>query len=170
MGMDLLPRAPIEVFHANWYGWSLIQALLYLLGCNLEHMDGSNDGKRVPARHAKAWGKAVKKAIKEGLVAATIRSRITAGGKKVWIIPPNKKDYFLSAMGAAVRGNPPVGLLEAHLILDAYLSKDEKPSPQLDLWDKPNQFIGFEEVSPQTIEFLDRFATFCINSRGFEQC
>jgi len=69
MGMDLMPRNnDCSSFHASWAGWRFIGTLLIMLGCDIDEMDGVNDGRYVKARTARSWGRAVQKALEKGTV------------------------------------------------------------------------------------------------------
>jgi hypothetical protein len=73
MGMDLAPLEPIEGFHANWSGWSLLTGLLDQLGCDTGELSGSNDGDLVGAESAAQFGKALLGAL-DVIYIATITS------------------------------------------------------------------------------------------------
>jgi len=172
MGMDLIPKNNIEGFHANWNGWSTIQVLLDLLKCNLKDMDGANDGHLVPAGTARAWGKAVEKALKKGLLAARIRDDTYSGGVKEWAIPASKKRTFEKSLRWVEQGNPARNILEVYLMM----SKGFAGRPavkQLELWKEEKEetlFLGYSKVDKEWVRFIRDFARFAIRSGGFEQC
>jgi len=174
MGMDLIPRNDIEGFHANWSGWGRIQVLLEYLGCNLKNLDGSNDGRLVPKRHARAWGRAVQKALKGGLVVARIRSAMYEEGERHFLIPVSKKDEFKESVKRIEAGGPPTDLVGVYLAMDLHFGrKDGKKYSQLDLWEKKpkeSRFLGFKDLDPTWTAYIGEFAEFCIKSGGFEQC
>jgi hypothetical protein len=66
MGMDLIPRNPIDSFHFNLWGWRKVREFLYLLGCDLTEFSGSNDGDRVKAKTCRDITKRIKTAYEAG--------------------------------------------------------------------------------------------------------
>lgn len=61
MGMDLKPRNPeIEWFHANWGGWAMLADALFVSGCDVSKMSGSNDGEYVDAATCRRWAKTLR--------------------------------------------------------------------------------------------------------------
>jgi len=162
MGMDLIPRNPsIEGFHANWGGWSVIQVLLSFLEQDLTHMDGSNDGHRVPATDAQSWGRAVRKALeKNTLIVAETYDQSYSGGRKGWIISNDKKALFENAAGRIESGERPGTLLETYLMMGVHFSKKKFG----------DIILGYVELDQGWKDFLMKFAVFCEKSGGFQQC
>jgi len=161
MGMDLVPRNPkVEGFHANWGGWSVIQVLLSFLEQDLTHMDGSNDGHRVPATDAQSWGRAVRTALEKGkLIVAETYDSSYSDKRKHWIIPRDKKALFERATDRAETGESSGTLLEAYLLMAIHFGKK-----------RGDLLLEYKELDQDWKDFLMEFATFCEKSGGFQQC
>ena len=165
MGMDLVPRNPIKGFHANWSGWSTLQVLLHFLDQDITHMDGCNNGHRVPAKDAKRWGKAVREAVtKKSLMVANTYDPTYEDDTKDWIIPAVKKEEF-ETIAKRVQKMKRIGL--AMSPLEVYLGMVIAIRRKLP---RRNVVLGYEKFKKADADWLLRFADFCEKSGGFQQC
>lgn len=62
MGMDLSDTNG-GCLHFNWSGWRTFGLLLAGLKCNTNCMDGLNDGRRIPKRTGRVWGRKIREAL-----------------------------------------------------------------------------------------------------------
>lgn len=88
MGMDCIPNAPVEPFHANWFAWGLLDTALQLSGCDTSEMAGSNDGDEVPGLVAFGWSNALKASLEKNEIAVvTVKDPRYSGGERPSLVP-----------------------------------------------------------------------------------
>lgn len=155
--MNLVPAiSEVEPFYANWTLWGMLGELLNELGCDLSEWSGANDGERVSASTARAWGTAIRDSMSE-IVSVEYREPSMFGGVVTeWHLrngdtPIDGSGDESSQSVAAGRTTPPA----------ERTSIEGEP-------DDPQVVLPLKE-RPEDQKLLERFVKFCIESGGFEQ-
>ena len=159
MGMDLYPaRDGIDTYHANWTSWGMLGDLLTELGCDLSAMSGSNDGHKVDAGTARAWGEAVLSNLGRIHVSIYADDGFTGGERLEFHVEgtatPVEVSSHLAAMEITRR------MLEMSGVTDAL--------PDASAVTPPVQVVALAE-RPEELAWVIEFGQFCRDSGGFEQ-
>ena len=129
MGMDLVPNTNnVDVFHANWHGWSTLRTLLIQCGADTSSMAGSNDGDAVTGDEAREWSRKLREHVGDIIVLHHIDSSTRAG----------YRDEIRVADTAPPGGESVVTMME-HQLGASTSPLDEQP----DIKDFIDRFITF---------------------------
>lgn len=155
--MNLVPaNSEVEPFYANWTLWGMLGELLNELGCDLSEWSGANDGERVSASTARAWGTAIRDSMSEVVLVEYKEPSMFGGVVTEWHL--RNGDTPIDGLGdesaesvAAGSATPPA----------------ERESSDGESGDPP--FVVPLKERPEDEKLLERFVKFCLESGGFEQ-